>query len=187
MTLNENCTLGEIASDWNTAPLAELIGHILAAHHDYLKRELPALDERLRKVVSVHGEREPEMLPRLLAIFTALRAELEQHLRKEEAILFPAMARYEAAVMAKAGAPFLPFGSFANPIRMMLQEHESAGEALRAMRELTADYALPAHACATYRALFEGLQALETDLHLHIHLENNILFPRAMKLEQGQN
>ncbi len=178
---------GSEGTGWNTAALAELIRHILSTHHDYLKRELPALETRLRKVVSVHGERDPQSLPRLLEIYTALRGELELHMHKEEAILFPSIERYEAAISARAGVPFLPFGSFANPIGMMHHEHDSAGEALRAMRQVTGDYTLPAHACSTYRALFEGLEALEADLHVHIHLENNILFPRALKLESSRN
>ncbi len=169
--------------DWNTAPLVELIGHIVNVHHEYLRRELPAVQARLDKVYRVYNERYGPTLPGLPEVFADLRAELEMHMRKEEMVLFPAIAAGEAA--ADAGLPFppTPFGTVANPIRMMEAEHDSAGQALARIREITSDYALPKHACVTYRALMSGLEELERDLHLHIHLENNILFPRAWKLE----
>lgn len=172
------------STDWNRASLQELIQHIVNTHHEYLNLNLPLLDERVRKVASVHGARD-ERLTRLPAIFGGLRAELEQHLRKEEAVLFPIIARFEAAV--KSGFPVSapPFGTVENPIRVMEAEHDSAGEALRKLRELTSDYAVPDFACVTYRSMLNGLREMEDDLHLHIHLENNILFPRAIDLERA--
>ena len=171
------------ARDWNTARLGELIDHIVGAHHEYLRRELPALQARLDKVYRVYNERYGPTLTGLPDVFAALRAELEMHIRKEEMILFPAIAAYEAAVEAGTPLPPIPFGTVANPIHMMEAEHESAGQALASIRQITRDFALPEYACVTYRALMSGLDELERDLHMHIHLENNILFPRAQSLE----
>ena len=169
--------------DWTTAPLTELIGHIVDTHHTYLRRELPAIGIRLEKVYRVYNERHGPTLTGLPQVFAALRAELELHMQKEEMILFPVVAACEASVQSSRELPQSPFGSVANPIQMMEAEHESAGQALARIREITNDFAVPDYACVTYRALMSGLDELERDLHLHIHLENNILFPRAEKLE----
>lgn len=168
--------------DWTGAKLRDLIEHILRTHHDYLKRELPRLSERMATVRRVYAERYPDLVNPLASLLAALRDELEMHLRKEEMILFPFVQRAEAA--ADAGQPPTPppFGSFANPIAVMEDEHESAGRALAGMRELTNGYLAPADACNTFRALYAGLEELERDLHMHIHLENNVLFPRAMAM-----
>jgi regulator of cell morphogenesis and NO signaling len=170
--------------DWQTAPIGDLIKHILGTHHEYLKLELPALGQRMSKVLSAHGERDPETLPRLAEVFAALRAELEMHLHKEEAILFPFIEEYGRAELQGRPVPPVPFGSIRRPIAMMEQEHAGAGDALVELRRLTRDYELPPYACGTVQALYQGLQALEGDLHTHIHLENNILFPRAVALER---
>jgi len=175
---------GVSGKDWQTAPLGELVKHIVATHHEYLKLELPALGDRLNKVHAVHGERDPKTLDRMAQVFGALRAELELHLHKEEAILFPFLEQYGAAEAQGRPMPPVPFGTIGAPIAMMEREHESAGGALAEIRALTNDYRLPPYACSTVRALYGGLQALEADLHAHIHLENNILFPRAIALEK---
>jgi regulator of cell morphogenesis and NO signaling len=172
--------------DWNTAPLTELIGHIVGAHHAYLRRELPALDVRLAKVYRVYNERYGPTLTGLPEVFANLRSELEMHMAKEEAILFPAIMAYEAAIELRQPLPRTPFGTVAGPIDVMEAEHESAGRALERIREITHEFATPEYACVTYRALMTGLDELERDLHLHIHLENNILFPRAERLEASQ-
>lgn len=172
------------ARDWTTAPLRELIDHIVNTHHSYLKRELPAISVRLEKVYRVYNERYGETLPGLPEVFANLRSEMEMHLRKEELILFPAIAAYEAAVHSGSPLPQIPFGKMANPISMMEAEHEWAGEALARIREITQDFHVPEYGCVTYRALMSGLKELEQDLHMHVHLENNVLFPRAMQLEQ---
>lgn len=170
--------------DWQTAPLDELVSHIVETHHAYLKLNLPALQTRIDKVLAVHGARDPEMLARLAAVFAGLREELEMHIRKEEAILFPFLVQYGKAESRKQPAPPVPFGSIANPIAVMEREHAGAGDALEEIRNLTGGYTPPDYACATVRALYDGLRALEKDLHIHIHLENNILFPRAIALEK---
>jgi regulator of cell morphogenesis and NO signaling len=170
-------------TDWNTISLVELIRHIIGTHHEYLRRELPALQMRLEKVYRVYNERYGPTLLGLPDVLAALRAELEMHTRKEETILFPTIAAYETAVQSGLRLPATPFGSVANPIHMMEAEHASAGQALTEIRKIACDFQVPEYACVTYRALISGLQELERDLHIHIHLENNILFPRAQKLE----
>jgi regulator of cell morphogenesis and NO signaling len=175
---------GASDKDWQTAPLDELAKHIVATHHEYLKSELPALGSRLDKVHAVHGARDPEMLNRMAEVFGALREEMEMHMHKEEVILFPFIEQYGHAEAQGRSTPPVPFGTIANPIAMMEREHVSAGDALGEIRSLTQNYQLPEYACSTVRALYAGLEALEADLHVHIHLENNILFPRAIALEK---
>ncbi len=170
--------------DWQTVPLGELVKHIVVTHHEYLKLELPTLGNRLNKVHAVHGARDPEPLNRIAEVFGSLREEMEMHMHKEEAVLFPFIEEYGRAEAQSEPMPPVPFESIANPIAMMEREHVSAGDALGEIRTLTHNYQLPEYACSTVRALYEGLQALEADLHVHIHLENNILFPRAIALER---
>jgi regulator of cell morphogenesis and NO signaling len=126
-------------------------------------------------VVKAHGDAHPRIVHPLARTLAGLSAELEQHMRKEEMILFPFVER---------GGP-APFGSVANPIRVMEHEHDSAGQALAEMRRVTDGFTLPEGACNTFRALYAGLEELERDLHMHIHLENNILFPKALAAERG--
>lgn len=172
-------------TDWNHASLRELIRHIVGKHHEYLKLELPRLGQRLDKVMRVYGEQDHATLSPLPQLFGGLRSELDLHMHKEEEILFPFIDRVESAVNSGMPAPPAPFGSVANPIAMMEHEHDNAGAALKGMRECTRDFAVPEYACVTYRSLLEGLRELEQDLHIHIHLENNILFPRAIALESA--
>ncbi len=180
--IEESNVAAAAGRDWLTAPLHELVRHIVETHHSYLKLDLPVLTARTHKVAAIHGSRDPQVLPRMAQVLAGLRAELESHLFKEETILFPYIERYERAAMHGRPLPAVPFGSIANPIGMMEREHEGAGAALAEIRALSNDFELPAYACSTVKALYEGLQVLESDLHLHIHLENNILFPRAMRL-----
>jgi regulator of cell morphogenesis and NO signaling len=174
----------EEGRDWNTAPLADLITHIEERHHAFLRRELPAIATRLEKVYRVYNQRYGETLPGLPEVFNGLQEDLLSHIVKEERILFPAIKACEKAAAISAPLPYLPFGTIANPIRMMEMEHDGAGSALVRIREITDNFAIPEHACVTYRALIAGLEELESDLHLHIHLENNILFPRAIELSE---
>ena len=168
----------EPTENWLETQLTELCDHIEQTHHAYLRQELPRLTEIVDKVVAAHGAKHAE-LGELKQVFAALRAELEPHMFKEEQILFPAIRQLEAA----ANRPSFPFGTVANPIRMMEHEHDTAGNALADIRRLTRDFLPPDGACNTYRVMLDSLQALEGDLHQHIHKENNILFPRAQKLE----
>jgi regulator of cell morphogenesis and NO signaling len=162
-------------ADHPTEPGA-LADHIEAVHHHYLHDELPALEALATKVRDVHGERHPE-LAEVQHLVVSLRADLEPHLRKEERILFP-------AIRALADGPGqFPFGTVRNPIRMMSLEHDGAGALLEALRAETGGYAVPGDGCASYRSLYERLEALEADTHRHIHLENNVLFPAAIAAE----
>jgi regulator of cell morphogenesis and NO signaling len=165
--------------DWQTARLTELITHIVSTHHAYLQQELPRIGNLFTKVCAAHAARHGE-LREMQSVFAALADELRAHLMKEEQILFPYLVQQE-----RGESPHACFGSVQGPIRMMMFEHDSAGEALRRLRTLSSNYALPADACLSYGKLYEALRGLEADLHRHIHLENNILFPRAIATEQA--
>jgi len=168
--------------NWNTEPLAELIAHINSTHHVFVREESPRIEKLAAKVVSVHGTNHPELL-QVQEAFADLANELSVHLMKEEQILFPYVTMMEEAAAANEPAPPAMFGTVVNPVRMMMQEHDGAGDTLKKLRVITNDYALPAEACVSYKTLYEALQGFEADLHQHIHLENNILFPRAVALE----
>lgn len=159
--------------------LTELADHIERIHHAYLHTELPRLEKMVTKVAAVHGEKEPRLI-QIKDIFLALSAELATHLMKEEQILFPMIRQLEAS----GTLPSFHCGTVANPVRRMEFEHDEAGEALRQLRQLTDNFTPPAWACNTYRALLDGLLTFEQDMHQHIHKENNVLFPRAIALEQ---
>jgi regulator of cell morphogenesis and NO signaling len=162
-------------SDWAELAPAELVDHIEATHHAYLHQELPRLAALVTKVVGVHGGRHPE-LDAIAETFGELQADLEPHLLKEERVLFP-MIR---ALAGPGPAPVAHCGTVANPVAVMTAEHEVVGELLTRMRTLTNGYTAPADGCASYRALFDGLAELEADTHLHVHKENNVLFPAVL-------
>lgn len=170
-------------ADWQTAPLSDLVDHILSRHHDYLKSELPRLSAMMAKVIAAHGEKHGEVVKPLGQTLEMLKGELEAHLWKEEMVLFPLIRNLEEAAQEGHMPASAHCGSVNNPIRVMLMEHDDAGAALERMRQITGNYAIPEGVCNTYRALYELLKELEADLHQHIHLENNILFPRAAALE----
>lgn len=163
--------------DWTSASLPDLIQHIIARHHDYLREELPRLEMLMGKVVKAHGERHPEVI-RVGQLYQALAADLMPHLMKEEQILFPYIRQMD---QGQAGSSC--FGTVQSPIRVMEMEHEAVGGLLTELRELTQAYTVPEDACNTFRALYDGLLTLERDLHLHIYLENQVLHPRAVALE----
>jgi regulator of cell morphogenesis and NO signaling len=169
-------------TDWSKNSLEALVAHINSKHHEYLKAELPRLNTLAKKVTAAHGVNHPE-LAELESTVQALSDELTQHLAKEELVLFPYVTGLERALAGKGTTPHACFGSIASPIAVMSREHDDAGEALAQIRKLTKDYSVPQDACPTYHAYMDGLKTLEQDLHQHIHLENNILFPRAMALE----
>lgn len=169
---------GEFAN----ASLPDLITHILNTHHVFTKSELERLQSLTNKVVAAHGANHPELIE-LCELFQKLSADLKPHMFKEEQVLFPYMMAMAQAAEQKHAAPFAPFGTVNNPIRMMMREHDTAGEILRDIRALTSDYKVPADACISYQTLYQALEDLEKDLHQHIHLENNILFPKALAME----
>lgn len=177
---------GADATDWSHQSLAALVNHIVEKHHSFCRQECARLGPLLEKVLSKHGEHHPE-LSKIQEEFTALRSELELHMMKEERMLFPYIAALEASASGRASFPRAPFGSVQNPVRMMMQEHDSAGHALREIRSLSGNFTAPSDACTSFKALYQGLEAFEADLHQHIHLENNLLFPRAIELEESLN
>ena len=170
--------------NWQTEPLADLVAHITSTHHKYTREEISRLRPLLDKVCSVHGKNHPE-LQQIRSSFQGMALELTTHMMKEEMVLFPYIVRMEEAVIQKEPVLPPPFGSVANPVTMMMHEHDSAGEALRAMRLASASYTPPGDACISYQTLYKALSDFEADLHQHIHLENNILFPRAIAMEKG--
>ena len=160
------------------APLPALARYIVERFHVPLREELPRLGRMAERVLEAHGRAHPEVVPELVQIFRAFRPELEEHMAKEEATLFPAIEALEVSTAA-GGAP--PIGEL---VAALEGEHDGAGAALTRLRELTGGFAPPAGACNTFRALYDGLARLESEMHLHVHLENSVLFPRAVARER---
>ena len=168
--------------DWVNLGIAELVDHIESTHHRYLHEELPRLVALATKVRDVHSERHPE-LTEVARVVTALHHELEPHMLKEEQVLFPMIRE----LAASEGVPSFHCGSLANPIRVMLVEHDQAGELLDELRTLTGDHQPPADACGSYKALYSGIEQVEADTHLHVHKENNLLFPTVIDVEHRRS
>lgn len=166
--------------DWSGATLDALIQHLVERHHTFTRDEIERLSPLASKVARVHGDGHP-FLNEVQSLFQVLADELRPHMMKEELILFPYIRRLESGGTAAEAC----FPTVQNPIRMMEMEHDAAGDILKGLRQLTGDYALPEQACGSWRALYAGLLDFEADLHQHIHLENNVLFPRAIALERG--
>lgn len=180
--VNEACE----RNDARTPRFAEwgadaLVTYIVRHHHAYVRRVLPAIVAHTRKVLAAHGGRHPE-LKEIAAIFDAVADEMTTHMMKEEDVLFPYIEKLELAVRLGEPTPHAMFGSVERPIAMMEDEHESAGVAMERIRQLTKNYALPDGACTTYAVCFKELEEFERDLHVHVHLENNVLFPKARAL-----
>ena len=163
---------------WADAPLADLIGHIVGRYHGKLRELMPMLSQMGDKVINAHGDRHPEVRD-VASTFAGLRNELESHMMKEEHVLFPFIEQLESGL----GHRHPMLGHISSPIAMMKQEHDSAGAALITLRTATASYISPPDGCTTFRGYYDHLAVLERELHEHIHLENNILFPRAAALE----
>jgi len=170
--------------DFTNGALGSLIEHIVTTHHVYVKQGIPRLQQLLHKVVSVHGKSHPE-LGKIQQTFQPMAAELTSHMMKEEHILFPHIVALENAVNSGRPKPVPVFGTVSNPVHMMELEHDSAGAALKSISELSGNYTPPEEACFSYKTLFTALKEFESDLHQHVHLENNILFPRAIAMESG--
>ena len=162
-----------VVRDWQTAPLGELMDHIINVHHAYMHRELPRIGQLMERVVHAHGAKHADILTPLAETYAALRAELEAHLTDEEERTFPMIRRLLAGTMDVR---------VAQAVKELVHEHDAAGDALARLRSLSHDYQTPADACTSYCALYDALQAIERDLHQHIHLENNVLFPRTRQL-----
>ncbi len=161
--------------NWQAAPFPELIAYIQQRFHEPLRDELPRLSAMMTKVLSRHGDHLPEVLRPLESTFVELKDDLLQHMTKEDAILFPEIAALETSPRGSNPA-------IRQPIAALEAEHDQAGRALARMRELTSDYMPPEWACPTFRGLYDGLAELEREMHVHVHLENNILYPRAASM-----
>lgn len=171
--------------NWPDASLSDLIQQIVNRHHSFVRQEVPRLEALCDKVVSRHGEAHPE-LASIQALFGALGQELSAHMMKEEHILFPYLEKMETAVRKNEPFPASCFGTIQMPIARMLADHDDAGELTAKIRSLANGFQAPEGACPSYHGLYHGLEEFERDLHRHIHLENNILFPRAVEMERGR-
>lgn len=173
----QSCSIGVKYENFS---MAQLASYIEMTHHSYVKKEMPAILGYLEKVVNKHGDRHPEMI-KVLQLFSEIKKELERHLLTEETVAFPGIKVMEQALQSrsriKATSHYLT-----EAIRIMEQEHDHAGSKLAEIRKLTNNYNPPADACTTYRLSYSSLEAFELDLHTHVHLENNILFPKVIKL-----
>lgn len=178
--LLENAVVDDSAAE-RMAP-AELVDHIVDTHHLFTTREIQRLVPLAEKVAMRHGENHPELVE-IRDLFIGLAEEMIVHMRKEEMHLFPYIVQLDRAIKAGRMAPMPPFGTVNNPVRMMMFEHDNAGEVLRKLRELSGDYTAPPDSCPSYKGLYAGLQDFERDMHRHVHLENNVLFPQAIEME----
>jgi regulator of cell morphogenesis and NO signaling len=171
------------SASWNGETLASLMDYIVTRHHSFCRQEVAKLRALFHAAIASHGKDRPE-LKRMAALFHSLARDLEMHLVKEEQTLFPYIASVEETVSQQGKASWPRFGSVENPIQMMLLEHDQTGRELKELRRLGNQYALPADAASEdYRALYDGLKALELDMMDHVHAEDNLLFPRAIAME----
>ncbi len=174
---------GNNAIDYKSWPLDLLADYIEKTHHRYVEEKTPVLRQFLDKLCKVHGGNHPELF-KINELFTGCAGELAAHMKKEELILFPFIKKMVKATLDGQAIEAPHFGTVENPIAMMMEEHENEGERFRKIALITNNYTPPADACNTYKVTYAMLDEFEKDLHLHIHLENNILFPEAAKLEQ---
>lgn len=169
-------------TDFTKWSLASLSDYIVRKHHEFTRNENASITALLEKVCSIHGRNHAELFD-IQKIFGTLRLELENHMLKEERMLFPYIALMESSLNFGQPIPPAPFGSAKNPVKVMVAEHDAAGEHLREIRQFSNHFAVPDDACITYQKLYGALENFEKDLHRHIHLENNILFPKAIQME----
>lgn len=183
MKLNKQDVLENSIDNPSYDNLGKLVEHIIKTHHAYVAKRIPEIEGFLQKLVTVHSKTYP-FLKDVLRHFNEVSGELSNHMWKEENILFPYIQELANAWPKIGSVKKPPFGTIQKPIQMMEYEHESAGDAIRSIRMLTNDFTLPKEACNTFRVCYLLLEEFETDLHRHIHLENNILFPNAIELEK---
>ena len=182
-TLSQIGGVSRAMADFNSWTLDFLIDYIINNHHSYVMRSLPVITEHAEKVSSKHGENHEEVTV-IAELFSNIKTELEAHLQKEERMLFPYIKSLVELERKEEEAPYAPFGTIENPIKMMEIEHDGAGNIMAEINSLSSSYTPPNDACSTYRVLYQELKEFEDDLHVHIHLENNILFPKAIELEK---
>lgn len=169
----------EAEVDWTSVPLHELVRQIVTVYHDGLRAAMPRLEALAEKVARVHGDHHPYLLE-LAGVLHRFGADMAQHMSKEEHMLFPLITSLEAGTGGPHGA------MVGMPIRVMNEEHLSSGDDLVKMHALTSGFVPPEDACNSFRALYHGLAELEAETHMHIHLEENVLFPRALELAAAQ-
>lgn len=169
--------------DFNSWPLDLLADYIEKTHHRYVEEKSVIIMQFLNKLCSVHGANHPELF-KINILFTECASELAQHMKKEELMLFPFVKKMVKALDTEAALVQPPFGTVSNPIAMMMHEHDAEGDRFREIASLTNDYKAPDDGCTTYKVTFQMLKEFEENLHTHIHLENNILFPKAVVLEK---
>jgi regulator of cell morphogenesis and NO signaling len=169
--------------DFQSWPPHLLVDYIEKKHHRYVEETIPVLKQYLQKICEVHGDKHPELL-KITDLFHASAGELAAHMKKEEFILFPFIRKMAKGKESDEQPDPPHFGTVKNPIHMMMQEHDNEGERFREISRLSYGYTPPEDACNTYRVTFTTLKEFEDDLHLHIHLENNILFPQAIEMEK---
>ncbi|MFZ0735162.1 MAG: DUF542 domain-containing protein [Candidatus Sulfotelmatobacter sp.] len=177
---------GAEPADLASYSMIRLIQHIVRTHHKYVRRELPRLVEMAHKLARKYGDRVPE-LKQVETMLDALHAEMFTHLQKEEQVLFLFIAQMEDDTVGFASSAHACFPTAAQPVTMMVREHESTEGLVSALRGLTNGFKTPAWACPTYIALYAGLGQFERDLRQHVHLEDDILFPRAIEMESALN
>ncbi len=176
-------TKNDYGIDFNSWPLDLLVVYIEKTHHRFVEQKTPVILQYLDKLCSVHGSNHPELL-QINELFQGCAGELAQHMKKEELILFPFIKEMMNATKSQGSINPPHFGTVNNPITMMMEEHDAEGERFRKIAALTNNYTPPADACNTYRVTYAMLEEFEQDLHKHIHLESNILFPKAKALEK---
>jgi regulator of cell morphogenesis and NO signaling len=169
-------------ANWTSAPLSDLTRHIRERHHRYVREAIVRVQTLLEKVGAKHGENHPEITD-IQRLFTEVGREMIMHMRKEEQILFPYIDALEKATSAHSSVEPPFFQTVRNPIHAMMKEHDAAGELVKQIRNASSEYTAPADACTSYKALYQDLREFEADLHQHVHLENNILFPRTVEME----
>lgn len=169
-------------ANWTSAPLSDLTRHIRERHHRYVREAIVRVQTLLEKVAAKHGENHFEITD-IQRLFTEVGREMIMHMQKEEQILFPYIDALEKATSAHSSVEPPFFQTVRNPIHAMMKEHDAAGELVKQIRKASSDYTAPADTCPSYQALYQDLREFEADLHQHVHLENNILFPRAVEME----
>lgn len=174
--------VGPADANWVSAPLADLTQHIREKHHQYVREAIPRVRTLVGKVREKHGENHPEILD-IEKLFLQVGRELVMHMQKEEQILFPYIEALERAANGTEAIEPPFFQTVKNPVHAMMEEHDAAAALMNQIRAASSTYTTPADACASYQGLYRDLHEFETDLHQHVHLENNILFPRAVELE----
>jgi regulator of cell morphogenesis and NO signaling len=171
-------------ANWASAPLVDLTRHIRERHHRYVREAIARVQPLLDKVEAKHGKNHSEIAD-IRRLFTEVGREMIMHMQKEEQILFPYIDALEKATNAHSSVEPPFFQTVRNPINAMMKEHDAAGELVKQIRKASSEYTAPADACTSYKTLYQDLREFEADLHQHVHLENNILFPRAVEMETG--